>query len=267
MITSYASTLPTMTIVTVCRNSAATILKTIDSVARQKSDGIEYVIVDGGSTDATMDIVRAHKGVDRFTSEPDSGIADAFNKGIRQATGAVIGLVNSDDQLASGAIATVRAYFQSHPDIDVIHGDVYLLDGEKCIKRLRPPAQWWCPWRLVLFNHPATFVRREVYERYGLFDTSYRIAMDVEIFFRWMIHQVNIAYLPEILVSMRSGGVSGQLAIRGFQEVRRAALQHGFNAFLVHLQYVGKLAVWSLLYTVGLIKQFAMSKECDKGPS
>ena len=255
---------PTISVVTVCRNSAATIEKTIESVLAQKESGVEYVVVDGASTDGTLDIVRSYQAIDSFISEPDQGIADAFNKGILLATGDIIGLINSDDQLCPSALATVRRYFSEYPDIDVIHGDVILLGGSKVIKRIKPSGRWWYPWRLVLFNHPATFVRREVYLQYGLFDTSYRIAMDVEIFLRWMSSGVKIKYLPEVLVNMQAGGASGQQAITGYREVQRAALHHGFHPFLVNLQLIGKLCVWWMLEVIAKINQEKTSVKASR---
>jgi glycosyltransferase involved in cell wall biosynthesis len=245
---------PTFSLITVCRNSATTIAKTIESVLAQKDSGVEYIIIDGASVDGTQDIVRSYQMIDFFISEPDQGIADAFNKGIQMANGDIVGLINSDDHLCPSALISVRRYFSEHPEVDVIHGDVILLEDDMVIKRIKPAGRWWYPWRLVLFNHPATFVRREVYGEYGFFDVSYRIAMDVEIFFRWMSSGVKINYLPEVLVKMQAGGASGQHALKGYREVRRAALQHKFNPFLVYVQFAGKLMVWWMLETVALIR-------------
>jgi glycosyltransferase involved in cell wall biosynthesis len=254
---------PTISLITVCRNSAATIAKTIESVLAQKDSGVEYVIVDGASTDGTQDIIRSYQAIDRFVSESDRGIADAFNKGIGMATGDIIGLINSDDQLCPSTLATVRRYFSEHHDVDVLHGDVLLFDGNTVVKRLKPSGRWWYPWRLVLFNHPATFVRREVYREHGLFDANYRIAMDVEIFLRWMTQGVTIRYLPGVLAHMQSGGTSGQQALDGFREVRRAALKHGFHPFGAHLQFAGKVFVWWVLEILVWIKQRSASAKAS----
>jgi len=237
-----------ISIVTVCRNAEATIARTIESVQGQLYPSLEYIVIDGASTDSTPNIVRSYNDiVDIFVSEPDQGIADAFNKGVKLAHGDIIGIINADDQLCPGTFEKICCFFEKNPYIDVIHGDVILVDEHKTIKRVKPAGRWWYPWRLVLFNHPATFVRKSVYEKHGLFDTSYRIAMDVELFFRWKSRSVTINYLPEVLVNVQAGGASGQQAVRGFQEVRRAALQYGFSPFLVQLQLVGKLSVWWLL--------------------
>lgn len=234
---------PTISLVTVCRNGAATISKTIESVVTQKGDWLEYLIIDGASTDGTQDIVRSYQQIDQFVSEPDQGIADAFNKGISMAAGEIVGFINADDQLLPGALDKVRDFFSAHPDIDVLHGDVLLHEGTLMIKRVRPAGRWWYPWRLVLFNHPATFVRREVYERCGLFDTSYAIAMDVEIFLRWLRKGVNIAYLPDPLVAMQAGGLSGRCAFQGYREVKRALVANRFPVLPANIQYFAKFGI------------------------
>lgn len=249
--------IPSLSLITVCKNSDATIGRTISSVEAQKEEGVEYLIIDGGSTDATLAVIKACICIDLLISEPDQGIADAFNKGIRRSTGDIIGLINADDQLALNTLAIVRTYFANHPEVDVVHGDVLLHENGRTIKRLKPAGRWWYPWRLVLFNHPATFVRRTVYERHGLFDTGYRIAMDVEIFLRWMSRGVTIRYLPEVLAIMETGGVSGQQATAGYREVRKAAVQHGYSALLATVNYLGKMLIWSLLQTTEVVSPSA----------
>lgn len=247
------TTKPTLSLITVCKNGAATIGRTLSSVAAQQGEGIEYLVVDGGSTDSTLAIVRECSCVDQLVSEPDYGISDAFNKGINRSTGEIVGLINADDQLALDALAFVRTYFADHPEVEVLHGDVLLQDRGRTLKRLKPAGRWWYPWRLVLFNHPATFVRRRVYEQYGLFDTNYRIAMDAEMFFRWMSHGIVIRYVPQVLAIMESGGVSGQQATAGYREVRQAAVRHGYCRLLSTVNFWGKMFGWSVL---GYITQY-----------
>jgi glycosyltransferase involved in cell wall biosynthesis len=233
----------TISVVTICRNSAATIRGAIESVLAQSWDGVlDYVVVDGGSTDATMDIVRCYgERVSRSISEPDAGISDAFNKGVALTRGEIIGFVNSDDLLRPGALARVAAYFAAHPEVEVIHADLLLYDGERLLKRLAPPRYWWIPWRMILFNHPTCFVRREVYQKCGGFDLSYRFShMDFELFLRWQRAGVVIHYLPEVLVRMQTGGASGRHIYRGFSENVRALTAHGYSRPLAWFQFFTK---------------------------
>jgi glycosyltransferase involved in cell wall biosynthesis len=233
-----------LTVVTVCLNAAQTIKSTIDSVLAQKNAGVEYVVVDGGSCDGTLEIIASYGDqIDTLISEPDRGIADAFNKGIACAQGSVIGLLNADDVLLPGALSRVLAWFDAHPEREVLHGDVLLYDGEKFIKRMKPAKRWWYPWRLVLFNHPATFVKRELYERMGGFDPAYTLAMDVEIFARWSKLGANIHYAPHPLVRMRTGGVSGRHPQQGYAEARRALVSHGFSPLAANAQYLFRFGV------------------------
>ncbi len=238
-----------ITIITVCRNAAASIRQTIESVISQKQEqSLEYIVIDGASSDGTQEIVESFgSAVDIFISEPDEGIADAFNKGILRSSGTLIGLINADDCLLPGVINKLSNFFATHPYVDVLHGDVFLHKGSHLIKRIRPAGRWWYPWRLVLFNHPATFVRRSVYDQYELFDVTYRIAMDVEIFLRWQSFGVRIKYLPEALVSMQYGGLSSQCAEEGYREARKAFLRYKFSSFLVNLQFSSKLLINRIL--------------------
>ena len=233
-----------ITLVTICRNAETTIAHTIESVRDQCFSPLEYIVIDGASTDSTPNIARSFEDiVDVFVSEPDAGIADAFNKGIARASGDIIGFINADDQLLPGALDMVAKYFASCPDADVMHGDVLLYSGNKFLKRVAPARYWWYPWRLVLFNHPATFVRRDLYLRCGLFDASFHYAMDDELYLRWERSGANIRYLSEPVVRMQSGGASGRNTSRVFMEKRRALLKHGYSRFLVEVQFLSRFGV------------------------
>ncbi len=239
-----------LSLITVCYNSKPTIERTIHSVLEQKTANIEYIIIDGGSIDGTQEIVHSFGDkIDVFISEPDRGISDGFNKGIALAKGKIIALVNSDDTLLPGTVQRVLDYFQRHPDCQVLHGDLLLYNGDILVKRLVPAGRWWYPWRLVLFNHPATFVKKSVYDTFGLFSLNYRIAMDVEIFLRWFKAGVRINYLPEALVAMYYGGVSNSRPYDGYREAQCAFIQHGYPLVVVYLLYVAKC----LLHHIGCI--------------
>ncbi len=231
-------------IITVCRNSARTISRTIDSVLSQSCKDFEYIIIDGGSSDGTQDVVRSYRAkVDIFVSEPDHGIADGFNKGISHASGEIIGFINSDDALLPGTLEKVNNFFIRNSRVEVMHADILLYDGDTFVKRIKPTGRWWYPWRLVLFNHPATFVKRSVYEKHGVFNIEFRYAMDDDLFLTWLKKGVNISYFPEPLVRMQAGGVSGKFAYQVFAEKRRSLIAHGFSIPLSNIQYIGRFGI------------------------
>ena len=232
-----------ISIVTVCKNSQETLGATIASVIAQKDMGLEYIIIDGCSTDGTKVIIDSFAdNIDVFISEPDNGIADAFNKGIRHSSGDIIGIINSDDALLPGCLASVATFFHENPHTEVLHGDVLFYDRGKFVKRISPPQHWWLPWRMSTLNiHAATFVRREVYERHGLFDTSYRYAMDDDLFLKWVKQGVKISYIPETLARVAAGGVSGRFAFSVFWEKRKALLRNGFPWLPSTIQYASRI--------------------------
>lgn len=240
--TRQANLKPLVSIITITLNSEECLEQTILSVLNQTYDNIAYIIIDGGSTDGTLDIIHKYENrLASWVSEKDEGISDAFNKGIRAGSGKIIGIINSGDVLLPGTIDRVVSFFAENPRTEVVHGDVLLYENDTFIKRIKPATKWWLPWRLVLFNHPATFVRREVYERYGAFSKRYRIAMDVEIYLRWVRSGIDMQYLPEALVEMSAGGVSGREARLGYSEVRRAFIEKGFPRIVIDVLYMAKL--------------------------
>lgn len=248
-------------------NSASTIKDTVQSILEQKYAGeLEYIIVDGGSTDGTLDIVSEfQQHITRVVSEPDDGISDAFNKGIGIATGDIIGMINSDDRLLPGVLQKIADYFDANNEVEVVHADLELYDGDRFVKILKPPRYWWIPWRMILFNHPTTFVRREVYRTCGLFDTSYRFShMDFELFLRWVKAGIVIHYLPETLVRMQAGGASGRHIYKGFRENIRALRSHGYPMAPAYMQFFTKHLVQGLLCITKYICEYQHSYEEEK---
>jgi glycosyltransferase involved in cell wall biosynthesis len=204
-----------VSVVTVCFNSAATIGDTLDSVRRQTHPDIEHIVVDGSSTDATMSVVRNHATASTvIVSEPDRGIYDAMNKGIRLASGAVVGILNADDVLVDDTtISRLVADFEAHgADVDGLYGDIVHVDRDdlsvvtrySCAKRF---ARWQIRFGLM-FPHPGFYVRRELYERFGLYKLGYRVSADFELMARFMGRGARLAYHPHVVVKMREGGIS-----------------------------------------------------------
>ena len=204
-----------VSIITVCFNSAATIRDAIESVLAQTYDDIEHIIVDGDSTDDTVRILKEYQSdSNRIISEPDKGIYDAMNKGISFATGDIVGILNSDDFFESSeSIEHVVDAFRSEPGADIVFGDVVFVGSEDVttIKRYYSSRKFK-PWKLRfgwMPPHPATFVRRSVYEASGEYSLNYKISSDYEMFIRWLLVQ-KIPYhrIDRVLVRMRQGGVS-----------------------------------------------------------
>lgn len=204
-----------VSVITVCFNSATTIRDAIDSVLAQSYEHIEYIVVDGASTDETIDIVRSYEGkVDRIISEPDRGIYDAMNKGIAASTGDIIGILNSDDFFASrNVIHDVVDAFQNDDSADIVFGDVVFVSpiDLKAVTRFYS-SRHFKPWKLrfgYMPPHPATFVRKNVYERFGSYSLQYQISSDYEMFIRWLaVAQLAYRRIDQVLVHMRSGGKS-----------------------------------------------------------
>lgn len=241
-----------ISIITVTFNAAQTIADTLASVVEQTHPNIEHIVVDGGSMDGTLAVIQQHgQHVARLISEPDRGIYDAMNKGLGLATGEIVGFLNADDIYAESTIlAQVSAIFAKE-NLDALFGDVEFFSPDRPTQpvrryhseRFRPERiSWgWMP------AHPALFLRREVYERFGEFKTDYRIAGDFELVAR-MFHGGTLRYqhLPEVLVKMRTGGVStggwrNTLLLN--QEVLRACRENGIPTNLVKIlsKYPAKL--------------------------
>lgn len=231
-----------LSLITACWNSARTIGDTVRSVNEQSLPDLEYLVIDGASTDDTMAIVaREGRRVTAAVSEPDRGIFDAYNKGIARSTGDVIGFLNSDDFYASPTVlADVMAAFEDET-IDVVYGDLTYVDPVNTDKiervwRSRPPTKA----NIARGHHPAhptLFLRRRVYNQAGVFDLGYRQAGDVEFMMR-VFHTLDLkwVYLPKIMVRMRSGGATGgnfASLIRQNRAVRKAQVDLGIRYPLV----------------------------------
>lgn len=241
---------PIVTVVTIAFNSAATIDDTLRSVAAQDYPKIEHIVIDGGSSDATVAIATAYPHVACVISEPDRGLYDAMNKGIRLATGDIVGLLNSDDFYARpDAITSVVAAFRA--GVDATIGDIDFVDPDdlqRVTRRYR--SSDWSPgdFRLgIMPAHPAFFVRADAYTRFGLFKDDYWIAADFDLMCRMLGHgRMTYTHVPDVLVHMRRGGRSNggvRSAITLNREVARAAAENDIDLapFWVIRKYVHKL--------------------------
>ena len=234
-----------ISLITACYNSAKTIKTAIDSVLSQKGVEIEYIVVDGGSKDGTVDLLKSYEpkfnGRMRWISEPDKGMYDAINKGIKMATGDVIGILNADDVLATDdTLAHIAEQF-SHKEqerqeivenrsdlistvsnnkrIDALYADIRFVREGETVEALRGArtvrycsAAKWRPWMFrfaAMVPHPSFYVRRECFERLGGYSLDYRICADFELELRYLYFaKLRAAYFPECVVVMRMGGMS-----------------------------------------------------------
>jgi glycosyltransferase involved in cell wall biosynthesis len=243
-----------ISIITVCFNSAATIEETIRSVKAQQYPYKEHIVVDGGSTDGTVEIVGRHTSVARWVSEADRGIYDAMNKGIDMASGDIIGTLNADDVYAHDAVLLQVARAFADPTVDACFADLVYVkknDSDNVVRYWKSR-----PYRAGLFErgwmpaHPTFFVRNGVYDRLGKFDPDFRRQGDFELTMRFLaVHRIKSAYIPEIWVKMRMGGISNNSVrgmIEGNLEAWRACRKNGLDIgpLFVLTKVISRLPQW-----------------------
>lgn len=209
-----------ISIITVALNSAEYIEDCIKSIISQDYKDVEYVVIDGGSSDGTIEIINKWRPSNSiFLSEPDSGFYDALNKGIQMATGDVIGILNADDMYANNCVLGKVAACLDEGVTDSCYGDLVYVDpiDTDHVRRYwhagsygaKSFLQGWMP------PHPTFFVRREVYERLGGFNLELGTAADYELMLRFLFkHKISISYIPDVLVKMRMGGQSNATLLR-----------------------------------------------------
>lgn len=203
-----------VSLITAVFNRAKTLGEALRSIHNQTWQNIEHIVIDGGSTDGTLAVLDQHRDrIAQMVSEPDQGVYDALNKGIRKASGDVVGFMHADDQFASPhAVSHIASAFED-PAVEAVYGDLaYVKQGDvsKVVRYWRAGryqrdqlAHGWMP------PHPTFYVRREVYSRLGVFDTRYRISADYDNMLRLLWGgSVRASYIPEVLVRMRTGGIS-----------------------------------------------------------
>lgn len=202
-----------VSIITVCYNSESTIEDTIKSVASQDYENIEYIIIDGGSTDNTNDIVKKYaNNVDIYVSEKDDGLYDAMNKGVSLATGDIIGILNSDDFFMSQSSVSELISGFNHPNIDAVYSDLIYVDENNTDKVTRLYSSKPFRKSLIKFGimlpHPTFYAKKSVYDKCGSYKLNYRVAADFEFIARCVSKGITLNRVPKITVKMREGGIS-----------------------------------------------------------
>lgn len=233
-----------VTIITACYNREKTIRDCIESVLAQDYPDIEYIVVDGASTDGSLSIINEYKDkISKIISEPDHGMYEAINKGIRAATGDVVGLVHSDDFLFSPQTISHVVEKMKKTHADFLYGDGLYVNAENTQKVIRV----WIGGKYRLWKvrhgwlplHPTCYIRREQMERRGLYNESYKIASDSDLLFRYLLGgELSVAYLPEFIVRMRMGGLSTDSKRRKkmWDEDVRMYNSHGINPIVTKIE-------------------------------
>lgn len=246
-----------VSIITVSFNSAKTIADTIESVLSQDFPEIEYIIVDGGSSDGTVQIIRQYESrISKWISEKDQGMYDAMNKGIAMATGDVIGILNSDDVYMNKHVISDLMALLEKQKAQVVFADLILVDQDNPNKVLRyydsghfHPDKFRFGWMPA---HPTVFVRRELYKAVGPFSTTYQIAADYEMLIRILaIQKAPYAYFPKPVVRMRSGGASTAGISRNWilnKEIVRACKENGIYSNMVMLLLKIPAKLWGRIF-------------------
>lgn len=241
-----------VSIITVTYNSASTIKNTLESVSAQTYSDIEHIIIDGLSTDNTLDVVKKFgEKVSTIISEKDSGMYDAMNKGIRSATGDVIGILNSDDYFSSNDIVENIAKAFREKTIDAVYGDIKFVNPDELTKTVRYySSKIFRPW-LFRFGfmpaHPSFYMKRTLYEKYGLYELDYKIASDYDLLIKYLYkYKIKTKYIPACFVTMRTGGastenVNSRIVLN--KEIVKACKHYGIytNMGLLSFKYLYKI--------------------------
>lgn len=250
-----------ISIVTVTWNSDKTLHDTLNSVLRQSYKDIEYIVIDGGSKDNTIDIIKKYEpkfcGRLRWISEKDKGIYDAMNKGIRMATGDIVGILNSDDFFSSDdVISTVNDTFEKY-NPEAIYGDVHFVNDNNLNKTVRYYSSRVFKRGLIRFGfmpaHPSFYIKRECFDRFGYYKTNFKIAADFEFLLRTIyIGKINTKYIAKDFVTMRTGGAStsgiGSHRIIMKEHLRAFKENNVYtNRLLLSLRYIYK--IFEVLYS------------------
>jgi glycosyltransferase involved in cell wall biosynthesis len=227
-----------ISVVTVVYNCVDTIEGCIQSVIAQDYTDVEFIVVDGGSKDGTVDIIKKYStGIARFVSEKDNGIYDAMNKGIRMATGDVVGILNADDFFYSNTtLSEIAEMFMKEPSLEATIADIVFVNKTNNRILRHYNAKKWRPTKFAwgyMPPHPSFFCKRKLFDKFGYYKTDYKIAADYELLIRYLlVNKVNYKYLQISTTRMRMGGVSTKnlnsiLTLN--KEIKRACKENGVN--------------------------------------
>lgn len=247
-----------VSLITVCFRSAGVIRGAIESVLAQKGVDVDYIVVDGGGNDGTVEILKEYEskfaGRMRWISERDEGMYDALNKGIKMAVGDVVGILNADDILEDeNTLAFIASSFE--PEVDCVYGDIRFVRGESKKTTRYYSSKRWRPWMHnwgFMPAHPSVYVRREVFDRVG----GYKLGYDISADFEWMVRllckaRVKTRYLPRSIVTMRLGGKSTaglKAMLRLNRENVRANRENGYFCCLPMMLPKYFFKIWGYIF-------------------
>lgn len=227
---------PLISIITVVFNGEKYLEQTIQSVLSQTYTNVEYIIIDGGSTDGTVEIIKEHEDkIDYWVSEKDNGISDAFNKGILLASGEWIGIINADDWYEEDTLSCVAC----HTEADLVCGEMYFWKNvtEKSLSTINEEIKF----KEMPVPHPSVFVKRKVYVELKGFNIDYKYAMDYEFLLRAYLRNMKFFYVYRVFSNMRAGGISQSVGFSAWKEVRTAKIENGLSIFTSYIYYYKKI--------------------------
>jgi glycosyltransferase involved in cell wall biosynthesis len=256
------SNLPLVSIITVVYNGSKTIEQTIQSVLNQTYSNIEYIIIDGGSTDSTVDIIKKYdNNISQWVSEPDKGLYDAMNKGISKANGEIIGMINSDDWYEVNASALIVDAFQQHPEKKIFHGNRFDVkdDGSKVVRKFNPSKFKFLYYGMT-YNHPSMFIHKDIYKYYK-YNPNLLSHSDYEFVLTQFLKNKSVFYyLQDAYVNYRLEGVSNQIGFwRASIEVFKARLNSGLPIYAALFSFILMRSV-KLFYLIVNIFKFKNSR-------
>lgn len=231
---------PHISIITITFNSEKTVRDTFESIKRQSYENLEYIVIDGGSNDSTLEIANDYTDIiTDIISEPDNGISDAMNKGIQRASGSIIGIIHSDDMLSAGALDALANSYDENTDVYFGNAIMCKVDGSE-LHTLMPQMDFSKFKYEFCLIHPSTFVTRNAYEKYGLYDIKLKYSMDYDLFLRFYIRGAKFKYVNYSFSKIRMGGTNQRYRNNTIDEVCQISIKHGANPFVARYVKMSK---------------------------